>query len=290
MPKKTDHGRQDPAKLIVARSIAQEKIEAQIDKGSKLKAIEITSSEAVEETRKQYYRWDEYNIELLGRIFTNDSLATEYRGYSVGGSFSDRPLQRQIKELRDDVEYKIGNLQSILARLELIPEQTQVSNAQHFQALRSSLPGPARKKVFIVHGHDEGAKQSVARFLEKLRVEAIILHELPNVGRTIIEKFESHSDDVGFAVVLLTPDDKGGSADSNTLVPRARQNVILELGYFMGKLGRNRVCALYRDQVEIPSDYVGVAYIALDPAGAWQLQLAKELKHADIDVDLNRAI
>lgn len=147
---------------------------------------------------------------------------------------------------------------------------------------------PNGSDIFIVHGHDEAAKESVARFVEKLGIEAIILHEQPNAGRTIIEKFEDHSN-VGFAIVLLTPDDIGAPKDrTNETKPRARQNVILELGYFMGKLGRGRVCALYKEGVEIPSDYQGVLYIPMDSAGAWRMALAKEIKNAGIDVDLNK--
>jgi predicted nucleotide-binding protein len=102
------------------------------------------------------------------------------------------------------------------------------------------------KRVFIVHGHASEAKESLARFLERVGLEPIILHEQPNSGRTIIEKFEVYAD-VGFAVVLLTPDDVGAPKDAPTeLKPRARQNVIAELGYFYGKLSRHRVCALYK--------------------------------------------
>ena len=152
--------------------------------------------------------------------------------------------------------------------------------------LSSSLQS---RKVFIVHGHDEAAKESVARFLEKLKLEPIILHEQPNSGRTLIEKFEVYAD-VGFAVVLLTPDDVGASASeaSNpaSMKPRARQNVILELGYFIGRLSRRRVCALYKHGVEIPSDYEGVVYIELDPAGAWHVKLAQELAEAGVPISL----
>jgi hypothetical protein len=116
--------------------------------------------------------------------------------------------------------------------------------------------GPAARKVFIVHGHDEGARESVARFLEQLDFDPIILHEQANQGRTIIEKIEAHGD-VGFAVVLLTPDDIG-SVQGGDPLPRARQNVLLELGYFIGRLGRARVCALKRGDVEVPSDFGGV--------------------------------
>jgi predicted nucleotide-binding protein len=145
-----------------------------------------------------------------------------------------------------------------------------------------------KKAVFLVHGHDEAAKESTARFVEKLGLRAIILHEQPNAGKTVIEKFEAHSN-VGFAIVLLTPDDIGAPRNkSNETKPRARQNVILELGYFMGKLGRGRVCALYKEGVEIPSDYQGILYIQMDSAGAWRMALAKEIKNAGIDVDLNK--
>lgn len=147
------------------------------------------------------------------------------------------------------------------------------------------------KKIFLVHGRDKGVKETVARFLEKLELKPIILHEQPNKGRTIIEKFTDYSD-VGFAVVLLTPDDIGSIVGTQyeELSPRARQNVILELGYFLGKIGRERVCALYQKGVEIPSDYSGVVFIELDEGGSWQMALAKEIKAASIDVDMNKAI
>jgi len=119
----------------------------------------------------------------------------------------------------------------------------------------------------------------------------IILREQPNKGRTLIEKFEDYAD-VGFAIVLLTPDDKGGpkNCGASDLKPRARQNVVFELGYFIGRLGRNRVCALYLEGVEIPSDYSGVVYTKMDPSGAWRLEIAKELKAAGFSVDMNLAL
>jgi predicted nucleotide-binding protein len=146
------------------------------------------------------------------------------------------------------------------------------------------------KDVFIVHGHDKASKESVARFVEKLGLHAIILHEQPNESKTIIEKFEDYSN-VGFAIVILTPDDICGprnEPDKQKL--RARQNVIFELGYFVGKLGRSKVCALYKEDVDMPSDYNGVLYVPLDDNGAWQLKLAKEIKQAGIEVDLNKII
>lgn len=150
---------------------------------------------------------------------------------------------------------------------------------------------PTNNQAFLVHGHDTAVLEGTARFLEKLGVTPVILHELPDRGRTIIEKFVDHSD-VPFAVVLLTADDRGGpfAAALNDLQPRARQNVLFELGYFIGRLGRNRVCALYREGVEIPSDYSGVLFVSLDDAGAWKLRLAREMKAAGLEIDMNRAL
>ena len=142
-------------------------------------------------------------------------------------------------------------------------------------------------RVFIVHGHDDGAKHMLARFLSRLGLESIVLQEQPDRGRTIIEKFEQ-SADVGYAVVLLTPDDVGGSVTADASSARARQNVIFELGYFAGKLGRGRVCLLRKGDVEIPSDLFGVVYTELDPHEGWQKRLVMEMKEAGLDFDATK--
>ena len=146
------------------------------------------------------------------------------------------------------------------------------------------------KEVFVIHGRDNEAKETVARFLTRLDLTPVILHEKPNQGRTIIEKFEQHAQ-VGFAVALLTPDDVGAlKNEEKNLKPRARQNVVFELGYFLGRLGRERVCALTKGNIEIPSDYDGVAYIPLDDFGGWKMKLIEELKNVGFDVDANKAL
>jgi predicted nucleotide-binding protein len=161
-------------------------------------------------------------------------------------------------------------------------EDTVVQN----QAAKSTVSIPDAKRVFLVHGHDEAARESVARFLEQVGLEVVILHEQPNGGKTVIEKFEQHSA-VGFAVVLLTPDDIGASAlEAATPRPRARQNVILELGYFAGKLGRSRVCGLFRPGLEVPSDFAGVLLTELDAQGGWKTKLAQELVSASMKIDI----
>lgn len=145
------------------------------------------------------------------------------------------------------------------------------------------------KKVFIVHGHDGEARETVARFLGNTGFDPIILNEQANKGRTIIEKVEANAD-VGFAVVLLTPDDMGRAKDKTELEPRARQNVLLELGYFMARLGRDKVCALRRGEVSIPSDFAGVVWEEMDSAGGWRQRLARELEAAGHAIDWNKVM
>ncbi len=146
------------------------------------------------------------------------------------------------------------------------------------------------KSIFVVHGHDDEAKESVARFIEKMKLEAIVLHEQPSLGKTIIEKFEKYAN-VRFAVVLLTPDDVGGTATQpKALQPRARQNVIFELGFFVAKLGRRNVCALYKEDVEIPSDIQGILYVPMDRNGGWRWQLAREMQAAGLPIDASKLL
>jgi predicted nucleotide-binding protein len=122
--------------------------------------------------------------------------------------------------------------------------------------------------------------------VERLGLEPIILHERPNQGKTLIGKFEAHAD-VGFAILLLTPDDVGG-LPWGTHQPRARQNVILELGYFIGRLSRARVCALRACDLELPSDILGIVWTSFD--AGWQRALATELEAAGYEIDWKRAM
>ncbi len=150
---------------------------------------------------------------------------------------------------------------------------------------------PQNQKVFIVHGHDNEAKTEMARILEKLGFEAIILHEQPNAGRTIIEKIAAYSD-VAFAVVLYTECDLG--RDKNIPVDeekyRARQNVVFEHGYLIGKLGREKVSAFVKGDVETPGDISGVVYTAMDKAGAWKQELVREMNAIGLNVDFNKLL
>jgi predicted nucleotide-binding protein len=144
-------------------------------------------------------------------------------------------------------------------------------------------------RVFIVHGHDDAAKQEVARFVENLGLKAIILSEQVNKGNTIIEKIEEHSD-VGFGIVIYTPCDFGRESSETELKPRARQNVVFEHGFLIGKIGRERVHALVKGDIEKPNDISGVVYTPMDNMGGWKFMIAKEMKSLGYKIDLNKLV
>lgn len=283
MARKQTPERLTPPNLLVPRQEAAARIQAQIDKGLLIRDGYIYSQESLDKSWAEESKWSKYNSELLARLFDSPSLAQEYD--SEGIYFGEELLSERIKNFKIYTNERINRLESILERLDLIPE----AGVRLAEAASSKSSSASSRDIFIVHGHDEAARETVARFIDKLGLNPIILHEKPNAGRTIIEKFERNAN-VSFAVVLLTPDDVGYPKDHpDQASPRARQNVIFELGYFLGRLDRAKVCALHKGNVEILSDYHGVIYISMDSGGAWKILLAKEIREAGIEIDLNKA-
>ncbi len=273
------------ASLIILREEAKARVLAQIEKGKKLLSVEIRSKEDLKGVRSEFYTWHDYNQELLKRIVDTEELVDSYKRDFFVGSLGGMTFQEELLDYQEDVKYYIRELDSVVTRLELIPESPDLLRQP---AETNAVQVETDNRIFIVHGHDEEAKQSVARIVERLGFEPIILHEQPNRGRTIIEKFEEYAI-VGYAIVLLTPDDVGTSiTNKDSLSPRARQNVVFELGFFLGKLGRNKVCALHKGEIEIPSDYSGVIWIHMDKEGAWQYALGREIKSVYPNLDLNK--
>jgi predicted nucleotide-binding protein len=228
-------------------------------------------------------RWRDYNLALLQTVFINYDIMIEYRrivGPSRGGYTETEVLQI----LHEDVDHQITKLKSIVERLGLYQEAIPQSTIP-IEATGSEN----RSQVFVVHGHDGAPKAEVARFIERLGFEAIILHERPNKGRALITKFREEAADVGFAVVLMTPDDLGKAEKTDDLKLRARQNVVFELGFFIGKLGPERVAALVKGDIELPSDFDGVVYISLDKED-WQAKLGSELEAAEYTIDWNKVM
>ncbi len=230
-----------------------------------------------------YNTWELLTRNYLEKVFGADS--TNVNSVMDIGKYGSFPGNASgVWQEKHRVESLKSQIQQLEGLIEILNTDIRF-RADHSIAKTTANTS---HKVFLVHGHDERFLHETARFLEKLKQDFVILREQPNEGRTIIEKFENHAD-VGFAVVLLTSDDRGGTTDDayESQKPRARQNVILELGYFLGRIGRKRVCALYAEGVEIPSDYDGVIYVPLDDSGAWKLSLAKEIKAAGLPVDMN---
>jgi len=202
---------------------------------------------------------------------------------------SERYLQ-EFKNIDFDKNYEsaLNEAQVLLqsCRDNLINSKPAIMKQQN-----SSVSSPTNE-IFIVHGHDEEMKQTVARTLEALKLQPIILHEQSNQGATIIEKFEKNAN-VQFAIILLSPDDMAykKTESSEKAKPRARQNVIFEFGYFIGKLSRAQVFVLKqddkKDKLELPTDILGITYTPYDSGDSWKLKLVQALKATGYSVDAN---
>ncbi len=286
MARTKSEGPLPPPNLIVPKEAALQKINSLIEEGKSILEKEIHSKEEFEQIDSSESNWSSYCHDMLTRYFDNQTYDDEFNLAGLRAAPPERlggppSLSHKIEKMKKRIKAQINKLESISERLELIAGPKGL--IQHDEILQKAVN--KGRTIFIVHGHDEAAKQSVARFLEKLDLNAVILHEKPEGGRTIIEKIEDYSD-VSFAIILLTPDDKGYKKDKpEEANPRARQNVIFEHGYFIGKLGRENVCALYKEEVELPSDLDGVLYVLMDPAEGWHMKLAKEIRHSGIYID-----
>ena len=274
----------NPTFLVVGREYFKEELGKRIVIGEEIHNRQIQTNRQFEQARQDYYDWNDFNSEFLKQSFNNPSNEYKSSYDNVNQKFiyvSQSPAE-ELQEFIEDVKNKVNNLRQLVAKTSLI--KTEIN-----EPIIAKTSSASSNKVFIVHGHNNEVKVNVARTVEKLGLEAIILHEQANSGKTIIEKFEEHSE-VAFAIVLLTDDDFGKSKKADNLNNRARQNVILELGYFIGKLSRNKVCPLYVSGVELPSDLHGLLYIELDAEESWKFKLAKELKASGLDVDVNKIL
>ena len=241
---------------------------------TKITELETAYQTAVEKTypsdTTQYHQYiNAASIDIAGYYLDSSTPIHEVRdGLQKGKADAITMLKAAIDDLREDIQNQQGAVEVAPVR-----EDKATDNTNNF----------------VVHGHDEAAKQEIARFIDKAELNPIILHEQPSSGNTVIEKLEKYSD-VGFAIVLLTPDDVGRAQNDGELQPRARQNVIAELFFFLGKLGRTQVCALKKGDLEIPSDIGGIVYIDLDSRGAWKQELLRELAAGGYSIDWEKAL
>ncbi|MFE0507133.1 TIR domain-containing protein [Peribacillus butanolivorans] len=231
---------------------------------------------------------------FIRNVFPNSEYKktlSAIRFYPISFGGTTVPLNAKHKNWESGKSQFLNLLNTMKKELEWFRVDTlpSISTNERIEVVEEPLPN----KVFIVHGHDDSMKLDVARTIEKIGLEAVILHEQDNLGLTVIEKFENNAINCNFAVVLLSPDDKGypKNLDLDNAKFRARQNVVLELGYFLGRLGRSKVLPLVKnyptDSLEIPSDLAGIVYTPYDASGAWKMNLVRSLKLAGYNLDAN---
>lgn len=230
----------------------------------------------------------------LEEIFGANS--TEYERYRSAAILSGGPLSLSMGRGASQVDHRPYYEQSRERAIALLQQAVRALEERKADLDIDAMPvsepvseGDAllSRRVFVVHGRDGQHREAIARFLEKLGLEAVILHEQPNKGRALITKFDEEASDIGFAIILMTPDDIGGLVGAPQM-ERARQNVIFELGFFIGRLGGHRVAALVGNNVERPSDFEGVVYIPIE--SDWRLPLCKELRAAGYEIDVNKVL
>lgn len=260
-------------------------IDRHIGEGQSLQADsdQVVTEEHYNEWENRRERWVNLTADALRSIYSNDEPPEEF----------ERAAHRQAYVIRAGEEFAlskerldtaINTLKSLRERLEYLESPAEAADVAPDRS-----PSPAgSERIFVVHGHADDVKEAVGRLLEKTgNHEVVILHEQPSEGRTLIEKFEDHAGTSDHAVVLLTSDDVGGDGADPELRLRARQNVVFELGFFVGRLGRSRVVVLYEEGVELPSDFKGVVYLPLAD-DSWRYKLLKELQSAGLTYDLNK--
>ncbi|TWP45972.1 hypothetical protein FKR81_37765 [Lentzea tibetensis] len=279
--------------LAVSSEDLEPKLLGREEIGQALLDLPRTTQSEIETFKQQYFEWDDFNVALLEASFKSSGWMTttpvsDYR--SVGAQIIDIRLTKavpgipadRIDAVLNDIRAKCGVLRSIANRLEVYPRDDSDGQSESLASSGSA--------IFIVHGHALLLRENVRRFLERVTErQVIVLEDEANQGHDVLEKLLKSAEQAAYAVVLLTGDDEGRKLGDGEWRPRARQNVVLELGLFLGMLGRSKVAALYEGGVEIPSDFAGVVYISLDSEG-WKMKLATELKNAGIEVDLNKAI
>ena len=286
-------------KLRVNREEARQQIEAQIEKGQQLRNKKMPSDDELEKARAESKKWSDYNETLLLRLFDNTSIAeydyTDFNDFP-GFIYTDKPmpLSEELDYYQKGMDSSINSLEGIHERLKLYDEPSDM--AQHTsdnEGISDKPQSTVSNKVFIIHGRDDGVKGDVALFVRDLGLKEIILDRQPNSGLiAILDKFEREAKKADFAIALLTPDDVGALTDEadDQLKPRARQNVIFELGYFIKALGREKVCLLLKGELENPSDLDGILYVSMNSSNEWKLELAREIKEAGLPIDAERLL
>ena len=246
--------------------------------------IDVLISKEVTATSNEFMMWKNKASRFLAKKYGDSSYElcefckikfdldssdnSSVLNYLFSGRLQVEKCQRSLLFVKSVFETYLKEMEN-----KMCDEDTQFQSNQY-------------SKVFIVHGHNEMLKQSVARLVEKQGIQPIILDERVNLGKTIIAKFEKYSN-VGAAICLFTDDDIGKAKSEPNDKKRARQNVVFEAGYFIGKLGREKVVIVSEKDIELPSDMSGIVYIDTD---SWEFKILQELKAIGYNIDLNKLI
>lgn len=222
--------------------------------------------------------------QVLGILQDNGFVLDEEKSISYGVQFSFRNGSKVNVFDKGTVTPQGQHIEQVKVLLGLAVPSSPVSGV--------SATVAARKKVFVVYGHDPDSRAQLEAMLRRWDLEPLILDQLPSEGQTIIEKLEKHTNDANFAVVLATPDDIGYRVGhEGEKAHRARQNVVLELGMMLSKLGRRNVAILLKDQenMERPSDIQGLIYIPFkDSVTDGAVLLAKEMAAQGYKIDISK--
>ncbi len=267
--------------IKVSKSTALERLSALRDAIEGLRGLDVGSPE--------FMKWYEDAKGAFKYVF--DGRPEEFRDFGRI-QFSSPGSRRRLPKVRKAYSEGLDRSSALIASKidQIVAFWPDDEGSSQHDTVEEGGGADYTNQIFVVHGRDRGALAEVKQVLIQLGLEPVVLQDQPNQGRTIIEKFEDYAQ-VGFAVVICTPDDEGKHvAEDAAPIPRVRQNVLLEWGYFLGKLGRESVCALIKGEVEIPSDYAGVLYVEMDGNGDWKSRLARELNQAQYAVDANNLL
>ena len=250
---------------------------------SKEKRLEVINRQInkLNDNTFKYNIWLEETKNLMEKVFSNfenKKLQLREAVNQPGAAFNGLNI-KELKQAWKEI------LEGYIYEIDLESDNSSKNETKHIE--NTNQKGTDKQQVFIVHGHDEAAKTKTARFIEKLGLKPIILHEQASGSKTVIEKIEAYSN-VDFGIVIYTPCDTGAKKEDDLkLKNRARQNVVFEHGFLIGKIGRENVCALVKDDIETPNDISGVVYVKMDEDEAWQLKVAKELRNVGYNIDMN---
>jgi predicted nucleotide-binding protein len=279
--------------------------------GEELLQRSISSQDEFTRWDQEVLVWAAYNSEWIGINLgsaerskydaKHNTTSTDYSNWGFEKTWISKYVSGQIAMLRSiEARAPLWAIRQEQAEQQAARQRELEEAARQQQAVRrreaeeaagredARVKRVANAPIFIVHGSDTTRAQLVARAVERATDrEVVILREQPNGGRTIIEKFEDHAQEASYAIVLITADDQGGPAHKPSR-PRGRQNVIFEMGYFYGRIGRKRVCVLLDPGVEQPSDMSGIVYVDFGNDGAWKSELFREMHHAGFQIDWSR--